>query len=184
MSELTDIKMTSDLSPTNNEQIKFGHKNAKMAFYLPTAPIIPTDTELTLPDTSKIIELNGNHWRKIFTIMAKITAENNSADCWKKRRADLFTTKSEAHDSTCLIINSAGIDPHAEVHILCGQVTYERLQHSIETHMGLNWQDELTELGEKQKVMAHKQVLITPYLDYRQFPNQLIEAVRDYLKQY
>ena len=49
--------------------------DAQYVFLLPNKPILPDDVDevfLAKPDSAVLIELNGNHWRKILTIIAKL----------------------------------------------------------------------------------------------------------------
>ncbi|WP_102528406.1 hypothetical protein [Shewanella sp. 10N.286.51.B7] len=188
MIELTDNNMTSNLSLENTQSTCIGNKNTDIAFYLPNPPTLPANIHYDNPHFIKqIIELNGNHWRKIVTIMAKIIAHSDSADAWRECREDLFLPSPQKL-TVKLLINHTTLNPDAKVHIICGQQALEELQqHALSKAESLNNFDinqailHAKPIDEKQKIMAHKQVLITPYLDYRQFSNQQISVVRDYI---
>lgn len=52
-----------------------GPATASYAFYLPNPPLMPEYWHWEQDNSiAELIALNGNHWRKIFTIMAKICA--------------------------------------------------------------------------------------------------------------
>jgi hypothetical protein len=190
----------------------------EVAFYLPNPPKLPRTCDLSstqglLPrqahcwqvntDTAvdELIKLNGNHWRKIFTIMAKLCA--NQPPCtqaWRALRSKLFvdTTSdelsisalsrrlhflSQVHepwDDIATIKLKSKLDPKAKWHIVCGLKTQSLL--------GINHTEQSRTLDEQAKIkllsvvddkpmQGDGTILLTPYLDYRQFPNHLIEHV-------
>ncbi|GIU53606.1 MULTISPECIES: DUF6942 family protein [Shewanella] len=200
MTELTDINMTSDLYDDKKYGLKIGVDNPEIAFYLPNAPLMPNFNSalysgicLNLEhqvnvdigadvDIEKVIELNGNHWRKIFTIMAKITVSDDKPESWRNHRNQVLSVNGSGL-KTILHIKSEKLCSNAKIHIICGQQAFDDLSR-IEPLAHLNDNQTVTVLGDKQKIMAHKQILIAPYLDYRQFPNQLISELRQYIKSF
>lgn len=139
---------------------------ADYVFLLPNRPILPDLVDIDFlkkPDVSILIELNGNHWRKIFTIMAKLTAPNY--DLWKAfRDRDL--------------LNKVGIV--FSVDQLCD---YKGVVFIV----GNTFRDQLPIVDSAQEIgVVHTSFVCLPhiwcpYLDYRQFPNILIEALREYI---
>ncbi|GGB51673.1 hypothetical protein K8B83_10895 [Shewanella inventionis] len=167
-----------------------GPQTADVIFYLPTPPITPTNWQATHPDAvAQLMALNGNHWRKIFTIMAKICSVEpditlNNGAAWKAIRANLFCDSTQAN--TLLTQPSLGrrlscqiqiVEPNTaplhlctqQWHIVCGKETQQRL--GIDTQAG-------HAVAQTNKIRRQQTCLLTPYLDYRQYSNALIETTR------
>jgi len=143
-------------------------KDAEYVFLLPNKPILPDDVDsvfLARPNISVLIELNGNHWRKILTIMAKIVTKDSAK--WREcRDINLF--------------NQVGIT-----------FSLERLHNEdykgIVFVVGNTFRDPFPvsnsaqELGVKHLAHVSYPSIWCPYLDYRQFPNILIDTLREYI---
>ncbi|WP_144209033.1 DUF6942 family protein [Shewanella donghaensis] len=173
--------MKSSNTPSIANPVILGAENAELAFYLPTPPVTTTSWHWQKPDAiEQIIKDNGNHWRKIFTIMAKIAAANDAPDSWRECRDLIFNNSKKlasvpVNFSQCnIIINATELNTHSQVHIICGQEALGKIHDP-------SFKSAAVAIDDKQKIMAHEQILITPYLDYRQFPNVLIEQLRQYL---
>lgn len=157
-----------------------GNPHAKFAFYLPTAPIIPDGWHYAQVDAiTSLITLNGNHWRKIFTIMAKICVTD--AD-WRAYRDHILLKQQEM-----LIIGGKTPAPNASIHLICGHVAAANLGI---THKEITRPTRPVDLQHKlidsivtipYVTPAITHCLLTPYLDYRQYPNALIELTRQQL---
>lgn len=140
---------------------------ADYVFLLPNRPVLPNSVDasfLKRPDVPLLIELNGNHWRKIFTIMAKLIAP--TYDSWRVFRDKELLAKVGVAFSLDQLCNYKGV-----VFIV-----------------GNTFRDELPIASSAQAigVDAHTSFVCLPhiwcpYLDYRQFPNILIEALREYI---
>ena len=92
-----------------------GNPHATFAYYLPTAPLIPDNWHYTQPDAvATLIALNGNHWRKIFTIMAKISAVGED---WRGYRDQVLLKQNEL-----LCIGGTELMANAKIHLISGQV--------------------------------------------------------------
>lgn len=139
---------------------------ADYVFLLPNRPALPSPVDISFlekPDVSLLIELNGNHWRKIFTIMAKLAAP--TYDSWK-----VFRDKE--------LLNKVGI-----AFSLDQLGDYRGLVFIV----GNTFRDELPvvdsaqEVGDIHTSFVCLPYIWCPYLDYRQFPNILIEALREYI---
>lgn len=136
---------------------------ANYVFLLPNRPVLPSSMDFNRPDVSRMIELNGNHWRKIFTIMAKLTSP--SYDLWKVfRDTELLASVGIAFS----------LD---QIHKFKGTVFV----------VGNTFRDDLPvassaqEIGDVHTSFVCLPHVWCPYLDYRQFPNSLIEALREYI---
>ncbi|WP_227993392.1 MULTISPECIES: DUF6942 family protein [Shewanella] len=145
-----------------------GNAEAKTCYYLPNAPTLPQDWSYRQEDALAIlIALNGNHWRKILTIMAKLSAPD--AD-WKNYRDTQLLKRDEQ-----ILIGASNLLSTAERHIIVGAVSAAKL--SINSANTL-----FNSLDEQNRLHADGLgVFISPYLDYRQFPNSLIEQLKPYL---
>ncbi|WP_259394782.1 DUF6942 family protein [Shewanella sp. SR44-3] len=185
----------------------------EVAFYLPNPPILPNgvssswqvNTETAIDE---LIAINGNHWRKIFTIMAKLCqSQCTSTKTWQGLRKALFVAApadnpstnvpstnvlsrrlhflSGAHepwDDVATIKPRYQLDPEAKWHIVCGLEAQTKLGIIDIGSRTLDKQGKVRLLSINDKLMqGHNRVLLTPYLDYRQFPNLLIEQVHTLL---
>lgn len=152
----------------HNEQgsiIGLGNPKAKVHFMLPTAPKIPQQGY----NVENIVEENGNHWRKIFVICAKLCTHNMA---WQDFREQHLL-------SSCYLNFGEEINTHANIIFICGKSHLTQL--SLESTPS-NWLVINDEYKVRVAYNCRRQLLIaTPYLDYRQFPNVLIEHVRDYV---
>lgn len=158
-----------------------GNPHAKIAFYLPTAPLIPDDWHYSQIDAiASLTVLNGNHWRKIFTIMAKICVTDGD---WRGYRNDILLKQQEM-----IVIGGKTLAPKANIHLICGQVAAADLaivgcDIALPTRP-LDLQSKLIDsimvIPNATPQITH--CLRTPYLDYRQYPNALIELTRQQLQ--
>ena len=110
--------MTSDLYKSESLSLLIGDNSADIAFYLPNPPMMPDNIK---PNDSnfieQVIELNGNHWRKILTIMAKLAVKSDNADAWRAVRNQLFMPSNELI-STKLVINSTQLEQAKASHYM------------------------------------------------------------------
>ncbi|QIR14870.1 DUF6942 family protein [Shewanella aestuarii] len=168
-----------------------GHQSPEVIFYLPNAPILTHDWQADdLGSVDKLIADNGNHWRKIIVIASKLVAINLSN--WREIKPNLLSSSirnTSGHLKCALAIVPSPSDNHPlstnlnsyhndknnpQVwHIICGLETLKRL--------GLQSQqfDNKVSLNQQQSLYYQEKLMFTPYLDYRQFPNNLIELARD-----
>lgn len=163
----------------------------EVAFYLPHSPVLPANWQAQQSDAiGELIALNGNHWRKIFTIMAKLCSRQPpSSKAWQTLREQLFVPSSPEALSRRLHLGANTLDPEARWHIICGQQAQQQLgiidtenskaldeQGKLRTQLNLTGLTDTLALEHEQDPLGHEQhLLFTPYLDYRQFPNRLIE---------
>ena len=154
-----------------------GNPHARFAYYLPTAPLVPENWHYTQPDAvATLIALNGNHWRKIFTIMAKISAVGED---WRGYRDQVLLKQNEL-----LCIGGTELMANAKIHLIAGQVAANALGLTMSVNdfgaQHLTAQNKsITVLKLPSSLGQH--CLLTPYLDYRQYPNQLIALTRQHL---
>ena len=154
-----------------------GNPHARFAYYIPTAPQVPESWHYTQPDAvGALIALNGNHWRKIFTIMAKISAVGED---WRSYRDQVLLKQNEL-----LCIGGTELMANAKIHLIAGQVA----ANALGLTMSVNDSDAQHLTAQNKSITALKlpsslgqHFLLTPYLDYRQYPNQLIALTRQHL---
>ena len=141
--------------------VGYGNENAPIQFMLPTPPK-SLENNQSIED---IVELNGNHWRKIFVIIAKLCCRQKQ---WQKYRSENLLNEVYLNFSLKPNFNK-------QINIVCGKQHAQSMGIFEES---LNWGaiDTLMRIRANTKDSAHK-IVVTPYLDYRQFPNALIEEV-------
>ncbi|TVP09079.1 DUF6942 family protein [Shewanella sp. KCT] len=156
-----------------------GQDDAKRCFYLPTPPLLPADWQLAQPaDLNKtdieitslnigslesLIALNGNNWRKILVIMAKLSAPD---DDWRGYMHKLLQRDEQIR------FGADALSPMAKEHYVCGQ------QSAIA--LGLTPLSDPKTFTHQQE--NNSQIYLLPYLDYRQCPNALIADLRELRK--
>lgn len=145
-----------------------GQSTASRCFYLPSPPLLNDSWSIhTDKAINHLIEMNGNHWRKILTIMAKISVSDTQ---WKHYREHQLLKRNE-----CIIIGATQLVTGAKQHFICGQQSSELLQINNANFAPLK--------GAEGYLSQHSKssIFLCPYLDYRQFPNLHIDNLRQVL---
>lgn len=140
----------------NNTLNDIGAKGAQTVLYLPNPPKIYHGFEPHKPDVTKLVEENGNHWRKIFTILAKLTCGEQP---WKTYRDENLL---QAQQKICF---TDTLCADARWHLVAGKASWSRL--------GFFCEDFSCE-DQQERLYIKDNILLVPYLDYRQYPNDLI----------
>lgn len=142
-----------------------GCKKPQIILYLPNRPLMPESVAKGIPE---IIELNGNHWRKIFSIYAKITCGEID---WRKYRDSHLLGNNES------ISFSDHLAPGDCFHLVAGKVNWQQIccVGTDPQQQGFKPIDDEARLWQKGKV------ILCPYLDYRQFPNKLVALLIQFL---
>lgn len=126
--------------------------------YLPTPPQWEADAAVDIP---ALIETNGNHWRKILTIFAKLQCPDEH---WREYRDHKLLKTAE------LISFEDRLKSNPKAfHLIAGKASWARLGYQPEAFEALD---------EHQRLYRKGSVFLTPYPDYRQFPNALIEQLK------
>lgn len=146
---------------------------ARWVFLLPNQPELPVECDdafMACPDVPLLIELNGNHWRKIFTIMAKLTVPPEQD--WRIHRDKyLFERCAITFDKEALSLLQSNDEPSSlEQRVIF--VVGNSFRQDIPIKEGA------VLIGEKQQAFFVDNQVWCPYLDYRQFPNALIADLR------
>ena len=132
-------------------------QQATTLLYLPTPPLVDANNPLSYNTLS---ELNGNHWRKILIFLAKLQCPDTD---WRSYRDHQLLKQHEA------IIFSDQLLPGKKLHIVAGKANWSRLRLNPE---------HFSPLEESSRLLRQGNIILTPYPDYRQFPNHLIEQLR------
>lgn len=137
----------------------------RLALYLPHRPNALAQL-VDAPSASALVTANSNHWRKIVTLLAKLASP--VADDWRKfRDQELFQ-----HTALCFAPQLSGT---AAWHWIGGKDNLQRFD---------NLRYNARPLPNSPEVLidpAH-QLLLTPYPDYRQLSNALVEQIRTALE--
>lgn len=137
-----------------------------ITFLLPNHPDLPDDvTHYEEMSTSALIAYNGNHWRKILTIIAKLVAD--AEEDWRiVRDKELWYRAKLVYSEELPVLNTSPL-------IIVGQTFRQQFPIANDAKV----------LGEGTRHQAYvaDDRIWTPYLDYRQFPNSLIEELRQTL---
>jgi len=143
-----------------------GATSAKLTLYLPNPPTeIPPRMDLSHPDISLLTDLNGNHWRKIFTILAKLTSPDEN---WREYRDQRLLQDTEQ------ISFSDTLEERNGWHLVAGKASWQRMGFSDEMDRPYDMQP----LDENGRIYIRDRIVLVPYPDYRQFPNLLIDQLR------
>lgn len=142
---------------------------AKKVFILPTPPkgdyMIDSHGRLEAPTIADIITQDGNHWRKILTIMAKLS---DTATDWRDYRDSELLQQDE-----CILFKLPDSFDDDKTYFLCGG----------QIQAGLTNKENFINLDEKALIRVKANLILCPYPDYRQFPNYLIALNLAYLHQ-
>ena len=138
-------------------------------YYLPNRPDYPgfkknnLISKLKKNTVSKIIEKTGNHWRKIFSIMAKISWGLDQCEqvTWQDYRENVLFNSSKEN----IVFSNEIINKKNDVHLISGLKHFESFDLDIK---------KFRPISEDLKILRYENIYVVPYLDYRQFPNQLI----------
>ncbi|ABC28346.1 conserved hypothetical protein [Hahella chejuensis KCTC 2396] len=153
-----------------------GDSRPLLILYTPHRPPMPQYEQMEgyrcgIPgETEVIIKETGNHWRKIFSIFAKITqGVLFPEEDWRAVRDRRLFTEGGA---TALLFQQhlleTPTDHQPPLHFIGGQQFAEGFSTLSQTPQALE---------EDGRILRAGNVYLTPYLDYRQFPNALIATL-------
>lgn len=157
--------MTASTRIAKNVPQAIGNLTSRHIFYLPNPPLLPSP-QLTV---DALIELNGNHWRKILTITAKLMC---GADDWKTYR------DNQLLNDVCFNFGDRLKQQKSNCHYICGKNHWTKFALSPTS-------EEYEQCDEAQKAWKKRGqdndeglLLLLPYPDYRQFNNKLIDSIK------
>ena len=153
----------------------------QIILYLPTKPPLEHYKNkrglknLKPLEVSSIISETGNHWRKIFSIYAKIGLHFNAKEVktWQEYRDTVLLTK----DGMEQISFSSKLDlaDDNKIHLISGKNTAEKFDLDLK---------KFKKLDDEGRILFYKNIYLTPYFDYRQFPNALIDKLIEKLQKH
>ena len=157
---------------SDNSLIGLGAENMRLAIYIANRPLnaqypsLITLQPLVAGELQNIVANNSNHWRKVFNVFAKILwqiqwpqSTNNTASRWQDYRDQHLL---QAHSYEALLFSPPDLEaPH--IKIVAGKTYAAALSLPplkwLDAHFAVN--------------KAH-QLIVCPYLDYRQLSNERI----------
>ena len=119
----------------------------------------------------EIITECGNHWRKIFSILAKLSFALSEHNCktWQDYRDQVLLSEE---GNEIIVFGHQLIEASEEsIHLISGQKHFAEFNLDLEPFQPLDLE---------AKVLSNGKILQTPYFDYRQFNNALIDQVLEY----
>ncbi|MFT5706120.1 MAG: hypothetical protein ACI9ES_000391 [Oceanospirillaceae bacterium] len=140
-----------------------GVMQPKIVLYIDNQPLT---LEGNVANVAELIEKNGNHWRKIFTIFAKLCSD----DDWRVYRDTQLLQQEEQINFTSQMYEQA------TVHIFSGKQCWQRFSVA-ESALDNMRQSSCKRVFYKTNQQG-RLLLYSPYFDYRQFPNILIMEVK------
>lgn len=127
-----------------------------LMLYLPHRPMG------MVPDVGALVAANSNHWRKILNLLAKVACP--VADDWRRYRDQVLFQETALCFAPVLAQGPCW-------HWIGGKENLLRFTGLRHRARPLHGAPEIA-------VDPQKRLLLTPYLDYRQLSNALVEQVR------
>lgn len=159
-------------------KIGFGNTLPKWTLHIANRPDLePFEhdifRQLELGEAAQIIQQTSNHWRKVFSIMAKISFAlfDTGCDTWQQYRDTKLLTR-EGFEAINFEVYQVG--QLSTLSIICGfqyaeqQVELAKLIPHIEQP--------------KLLIAEHKELIVTPYFDWRQLNNEMLAHLVAMLK--
>ena len=159
----------------NSTVVGLGASKARLAIYIANRPLnapypsLNALQPLVTGELQNIVANNSNHWRKAFNVFAKILWQlkwpeltANTASCWQDYRDNHLL---QAHSREALLFSPPDIHaPH--IKIITGK-----------TYAAALALPPLTWLDAHFAVNTQHQLIVCPYLDYRQLSNARIATL-------
>ena len=137
-----------------------GTSSPSLVLYLPHRPEA-LDRLVMAPDVRLLLENNSNHWRKIVTLLAKVASPQKE---WRNFRDDALFQ----HTALCF---SPRLKETSAWHWIGGKDNLRRFDIK-----GLNAKP--LSAAPAVAIDTEKQLLLTPYPDYRQLSNATVSEIR------
>ncbi|CAH0990513.1 hypothetical protein SIN8267_00605 [Sinobacterium norvegicum] len=148
-----------------------GNSKASFTVYIGNTPPLSPYQQLTsisplLPgEIAHIANETGNHWRKVFNVFAKLLFQLNSSNhtSWQQLR-DNELLQANSHQR---MIFSPHLNPSLGLDIIAGK------------HHGLSMVEssQLDWLDNDFALHRQRDLIVTPYFDYRQLSNHKIDTL-------
>lgn len=169
--------------------IGFGGNDFNIAIYIANRPPIDSYPQLNTlhglatGELAHITANCSNHWRKIFNVYAKfLLAFDNTieTDCDLFKRREItrwqdYRDKNllQSHSREALLFSPPNLANTNAIHIIAGKTYANDLNLNIE----LTWLDNYFAINKQYNL------IVSPYLDYRQLSNARIEQLANLVKQ-
>ena len=157
----------------------FGSLEPKWVLYIENRPPLPEYEHdnfrlLGNGEAAEVIAQTSNHWRKVFSIMAKISFALFETNCntWQEYRDTKLLTEHGFEAISYLPFNKG--EARAYFSIVCG-FTYAGTQLDLDSLIP-------HQTHAKLLLVPGQKCLVTPYFDWRQLNNELLEKVIDIMK--
>lgn len=148
----------------------FGAVSGSTVLYTSNPPSWTQSEPVNVP---LLIEKNGNHWRKICTILAKLVTD----DDWRSYRDEKLLKTNET------ICFGSRLHLGAKIHLISGKESWARLEKAVEAQCS---NQSVATIGQGKisyRIGSNGELyLFTPYFDSRQFPNALIAECKEVLR--
>ncbi len=152
-----------------------GDDKAKLRLFIGNQPIFPVKEPfdgihpLANGELNHYVEVNSNHWRKIFNVYAKLChLLFNSRTSWQEYRDHHLLQAKQNH---ALVFSPW--QPNTEsIDLICGK-TYAQASGLF---------DVCDEISEGFFQSTKQGILVTPYFDYRAMSNKKIEQLANILE--
>lgn len=166
-----------------------GRANPRVAIYLANRPPLDDYPELQIlrpmlsGELQHIVAHTGNHWRKVFSVYAKlvfewaaqptspVADECHNFNRWQEYRDQRLL---QADSAAALMFSAPSLTSTDCVHIIAGKTYAQQL--------GLA--GELVWLDAHFAVNLSKRLIVCPYLDYRQLSNERISRLIAYAQRF
>lgn len=171
---------------TSSTLIGLGTNKATLRILIENTPPLPeyqqlsSVTPLKTDEVNQIGKLTGNHWRKIFNVMAKILFEYNTHHykTWQILRDEYLLQK---HSKECLLFSTMSVNDGYFKHKDDSNVITLVMGKTYAKKLGIDeycyW------LSEQFAINTAKNIIICPYFDYRQLSNIKITQLVQLMKQ-
>lgn len=155
--------------------VGLGPTSAKIFIYIPHSPPCLHLSDLTELRPAVFGELKqigieaGNHWRKIINIAAKLgyAIDSDNQESWQCYRDHVLC---QTISKVALLFNQQYLpNDTARVHVISGHQYSQQLTQDLE----------LTRIGDDFACCASRNVIDSPYFDYRQLSNAKLSVLVD-----
>jgi len=187
----------ADQTSVDREVVGLGAAHFRVAIYLANRPPLDDYPQLgdlrpvSAGELDHIVSNTSNHWRKVFSVYAKLMFELKAHQSWPEcddysRWQEYRDQRMLQSDSEVALLFSPPRLTHASqsvsesnleagsIHIIAGKTYAEAL--------GLS--DQLVWLDAHFAVIEDQRVIVCPYLDYRQLSNERIERLVGYIQRF
>ena len=152
--------------------IYIGSENPKFILYIQNKNVFLDVTQLnrtlSTNEFKESLDDSSNDWRKVCSLFSKIiNGVLNKEDRWQTYLNLRLLSKDGCEQIVFgenLLIQSS----EETIHIIAGKQHFEQFLFSE-----INW----VSIGENNKLFQSGNIFYTPYFDYRQFPNVLVDEL-------